>query len=204
MITYSLNVGIRKKVAVILTLLSVFITFLLENTIGQYFKFNSDLFNNAYSNEAFKLLTTVAIPPFIVWCLLYTLYSKFLWKLPCLQVFHKIPNLNGVWNGYTFNSKKPNPKKRSVKVTIRQDWDHISIRTDMQDTPKESFCKCTVAAIDIVNGEVRLKYTYKNMLLGTESYVGYNELQMEENRTRIVGQYITTKPSMGTFNISKV
>ena len=37
------------------------------------------------------------------------------------------------------------------------------------------------------------------MLLGEESYVGYNELRIEKNR--IFGQYITTKPTKGVFDI---
>lgn len=63
----------------------------------------------------------------------------------------------------------------------------------------QSFCECTVAAIDLNYG--KLKYAYKNALLGENSYVGYNELEIEKNK--IFGNYITTKPTKGFFKISK-
>lgn len=207
MIPYSLNVGVRKHVTVILVLISVCITVGLEGSVIHFFS-NSLLANNFFTNifleEAFKLLTAVTVPPFLVWYLVNILYCKILWKCPCFQLFHHIPNLNGTWTGHTINDKNPN-RKRSVSVIIKQDWNDILIRTDIIDTNRksdaQSFCECTVAAIDVTGGEIKLKYAYKNMLLGVESYVGYNELRIEKNR--IVGQYITTKPTKGVFDISK-
>ena len=55
----------------------------------------------------------------------------------------------------------------------------------MNDTAKErciqSFCECTVAGINVGDGKAKLMYAYRNSLLGLTSYVGYNELQIEEN-----------------------
>lgn len=207
MIPYTLNIEVRRQVTVILALISVCISVVLENSITQYLiniEFKSCFMNNLYSMKALELLAAVTIPPFIVWYLLHILYSKFLWKCSCFRLFHQVPNLNGTWDGYTFNDENPT-WKRSVTVTIKQDWNRILVRTKMNDTNKErcaeSFCECTVAAIEINSGGARLKYAYKNMLLGTESYVGYNELQIEEKK--IVGQYITTKPTKGVFKIYK-
>jgi len=201
MIPYSLNSDVRKHVTVILVLLSVCITALLENLIALQFKSISDFLSNACSGKAFQLLISVAVPPFIVWYLLHILYSKVLWKFSCFQALHKIPDLNGVWNGHTVNSKNPN-QNRNVKVTIKQDWNLILIRTDINNTGRESFCQCTIAAIDVTSGEAILKYAYKNMILGEKSYVGYNELQIKGKK--IIGQYTTTKPSTGIFDICKV
>lgn len=207
MIPYSLNVGVRRQVTLILALLSVCITVVLENSITQHlidFVFQIDFLSNPYSTKAFELLTAITIPPFIVWYLLHTLYSKILWKCPCFQLLHHVPDLNGTWEGYTLNEKNSS-RKRKVTVTIKQDWNSILVRTEMNDTNEkncfQSFCKCTVAAIDITSDEAILKYAYKNILLGSNSYVGYNELQIEEKR--IVGQYITTKKTNGTFDIYK-
>ena len=207
MIPYSLNNGIRKQFTVILVLISICITILLENVFMPYFicfDNQSELFNTISSLKAFELLIAVTVPPFLVWWLVNFLYSKYLWKLPFCQLFHHIPNLNGKWNGYTMNDKNQN-RKRSVSVVIKQDWNTIWIQTEIIDSNKksdvQSFCECTVAAIDINCGEIKLKYAYKNMLLGEESYVGYNELRIEKNR--IFGQYITTKPTKGVFDICR-
>lgn len=114
---------------------------------------------------------------------------------------HHIPNLNGNWKGETTNYKTQ--KSRDVSVVIKQDWYTIRVQTEIIDSNKESgvqsFCECTVAAIDLNYG--KLKYAYKNALLGENSYVGYNELEIEKNK--IFGNYITTKPTKGFFKISK-
>ncbi len=207
MIPYSLNTGVRKQVIVILVLISVCITVGLENGVMQFFivhEFRTDFYNNIYSTKAFELLIAIIIPPFIVCYLANIIYSKIIWKWPCCQLFHHIPNLNGIWEGYTFNDKNPTLKRR-VSVIIKQDWYTILIRTEIVDANNnsdvQSFCECTVSSIDFTNGEVTLKYAYKNVLLGAKSYVGYNELRIEKNR--IVGQYITTKPTKGVFDIYK-
>lgn len=112
--------------------------------------------------------------------------------------------MNGIWKGCIVNDKNQT-NRRNVTVRIKQDWNCITVRTYMDDTASErciqSFCECTVAAIYICNGEAKLMYAYRNALLGSTSYIGYNELQIE--RDRIVGQYITTKISKGMFEIRK-
>lgn len=204
MIPYSLNTEIRKQVTVVLILISICVTAVFEYTLGKYFiciKNQSEFFNFISSLNSFKLLVEVTVPSFFWWWVINLLYSKCLWKLPVLQLVHHIPNLNGNWKGETTNYKTQ--KSRDVSVVIKQDWYTIRVQTEIIDSNKESgvqsFCECTVAAIDLNYG--KLKYAYKNALLGENSYVGYNELEIEKNK--IFGNYITTKPTKGFFKISK-
>lgn len=202
MIRYSLNNGVRQKTTEILILLSLCITRGLENSSIKSivnFVLNNEVFNAMFSSKVFELLVVVVIPPFFVWWLLNLIYSKWLWSY--LQLIHNVPNLNGKWIGYTVNNQKPDVK-RPVVVTIKQDWNHILIKTDIQDSNNSgSFCECTVAAVDVNGGEVKLKYAYKNGILENKSYIGYNELILEKNE--LSGVYITTKPTKGTFKISR-
>ena len=210
MISYSLKEGIRKKCTVILVLVSICITILTENILADnsYISYficfvkQNEIINSIVSLKVFKLLLEEVAPPFGFWVLINFLYSKYLWKLSLFQLLHHVPNLNGKWSGYTMNDKNQN-RKRSVSVVIKQDWNTIWIQTEIIDSNNKSdvhsFCECTVAAIDINRGE--LKYAYRNMALGKKSYVGYNELRIEKNR--IFGQYITTKPTKGMFDISR-
>ena len=204
MISYSLNTKIRKRFMEFFILISICITVLIEHVLKPYFtciEKQSEFLDFILSLNAFKLLVEVTIPPFFCWWLIDLLYSKYLWKLPVFQVFHLIPDLNGKWKGYTMNDEKQEPRK--VLVVIKQDWYTIRIQTEMIDLNKksdiQSFCECTVAAIDLDRG--KLKYAYKNTLLGENSYVGYNELRIDENK--ISGQYITTKPTKGVFEIQR-
>ncbi len=206
MIPYSLNNEVRKKTTVILVLLSVCITIGIENVIIKYFnnfKFLSEFFDNIYLSIEYELLLAVAIPPFIVWYGLNLIYSKCIWKFSLCQLFHHVPDLNGKWSGYTANDKMPD-KKRPVIVTIKQDWNNIGIKTEIMDSHNtESFCECTVAAIDVNCGTIILKYVYKNGLLEDKSYIGYNELDVDVVKGKITGKYMTSKPTKGIFEISK-
>ena len=158
---------------------------------------------DVYLETILNTLFSIAMPPFIIWFMLYTLYSKFLWKLYVFRVFHCIPNLNGTWHGRTYKDEGSN-KVRYVTVVIKQDWNHISIRTFMDDSQENLFfCKCTVAAIDVTDSDTILKYAYINTYLGKNSYIGYNELQVL-NGERISGKYITTKPTSGMFEVTKI
>lgn len=206
MIPYSLNTKIRIKIIVILVLCSVFFTSILENNIIQFVNniFEGGWLKNEYAEKIFQTITGFTFPPFLVWSILYFFYSKICWKFPIIKSLHGIPDLNGTWEGYTINEKNPT-KKRSVTVNIKQDWNRIMVRTYMNDTAVErsiqSFCECTIAAVNVSNGKIKLMYAYRNSLLGSTSYIGYNELQIED--TKIVGQYITTKPSKGLFEIQR-
>lgn len=204
MIPYSLNTEIRKQFTIVFILISICITALLKEILGSYFtclENQSKSFYFMFFLIVFKLLLEVIVPPFLCWWLIDWVYSKYLWKLPVFQLIHHIPNLNGRWKGHTKNDETQ--KKREVSVVIKQNWYTIRVQTEIIDSNKESdeqsFCECTVAAIDLNYG--KLKYAYKNALLGENSYVGYNELEIEKNK--ISGQYITTKPTKGSFDICK-
>lgn len=202
MIPYSLNTEVRKTTTLILVLLSMLITILGEMVMSYLCDFQNEILNNISSLWEFKLLVAVVLPPFIVWSGLSYIYSKWLWRFSICQLFHHIPNLNGKWQGYVINDKK----KRPVLVTIEQDWNNIRIKTEIMDTNNingvRSFSECKIAAIDIKCGEITLKYAYKNGLLGDKSYIGYNELEVGKNK--IEGQYITSKPTKGVFDINRV
>lgn len=207
MIPYSLNSGIRRQVMVLLVLCSICFSQLFENTIIQLivnYVLEGAWLKNENVIEIFRIIVELILPPFLVWYVLCLLFSKVCWKWPIVKALHGIPDLSGTWEGCTVSDKNPT-KKRSVTVHIKQDWNRIMVRTYMNDTAKErciqSFCECTVAGINVDGGKAKLMYAYRNLLLGSTSYVGYNELQIEENR--IVGQYITTKPSKGLFEIRK-
>ena len=207
MIPYSLNNGIRRHVIVLLVLCSMCLATVFENTIIQAivdFLLQGSWLKSENAEKIFEIIIEVAIPPFLTWSILYALYSKICWKWPPVKSLHGIPDLNGTWEGFTVNDKNEK-KKRSVTVSIKQDWNGIMVKTYMNDTLQErcvqSFCECTVAAISVHDGEAMLMYAYRNPLLGRNSYFGYNELKIEENR--IVGRYMTTKPSNGLFEITK-
>jgi len=39
------------------------------------------------------------VTPFMLFCIIYWLFNKYLWSFPGFKYFLKVPNLNGKWEG---------------------------------------------------------------------------------------------------------
>jgi len=61
--------------------------------------------------------------------LLYTFFDKRLWKLRILRTIGivKVPDLNGVWNGYVVSSFDKHAKEDKATIKISQTWTRIII-----------------------------------------------------------------------------
>lgn len=181
---YSINSRKREEVIKNITIVSFSVGVIIAvlevsfNTLN-IFKMESD---NVIWILLIQMLMTLF--PITLYEVLMLLYRKVIWKK--VVAYHKIPDLNGKWEGELKSELKGTSRK--ITIEIQQNWDEININTY---TDKNAQATSTVAEIKVDDsGRVYLSYAFENIRL-KDSYIGFNCLQCRDDE--LFGEYFTSK-----------
>lgn len=207
---YTMDIGkdIRTKITFIIALISVGILFGLSFILN-IFGIESLPLPIDMSNKAiFKLFLGLSKAG-AVFGVLYYVFDNWLWKTKCIKKIHKVPDLNGVWNGEFISSFKDelgNNKKGTCKMNIKQTWSKISIVGNFNESLSYSQ---TATILDNSNG-IQLKFEYSNKPYKTvnenlKEHLGHNTLIYNEEQESLNGDYFTnaSRQTHGIINVSK-
>ena len=207
--SYSVDSNIRTTITSYVAVISIALMFI----VGIVLKFFSIDFIPLEINiqtigfVIFKMFT-VSITIFGV---IYYLYDNFLWKTSILHKVHKIPNLNGSWNGSFLSSKLDDNGVNyngTSEMVIKQTWSKISITAYFNKSTSDSHS----ARININgNDGIELKFEYYNkaeqsVIPTMMKHTGFNILRYISSENKLVGDYFTDKnrSTNGTITVIKV
>ena len=182
---YSIDNGSRNTVVIIITIVSLGLYIVLGlfcsdlllswfNLDDKYECIQSDflgksigLFLNCFSFSFF-------------FGIIYALYNNFFWKLKPIRKIHKVPNLNGVWEG-KLESSYAVGKEIDMKLTIKQKWAKISFTAEFNNTHSNSHSN--MAAIHMNEaGFKKIYFGFTNQSydvnFNIQRYDGYNILEL--------------------------
>ena len=179
---YTLDTEIRKKVYIIITLISLSFPTLFENFRG---------FFGIPSHFGFPISFGA------IFSLLFFIQDKFVWKL-----FGKIiPNLNGTWNASGISSYKDPTTgenfKFQMEVIIRQTFSKIEVHTETEDSTSRS----TMASICSQHAMPIFRYSFENTPKNKaddelQRHPGLIELRIK-NKKLLQGDYFSGKHRLG-------
>lgn len=201
---YSINSDKREKVVIIL----VVCTFIFEFAV-QYFsveEFILSCFSVESQNSMYMILKTginMALP-LSFYGGLNRLYNKWIWRWSICRKIHRIPDLNGEWEGTVKSALKSS--ERNVHTRIRQTWKTINVTTNGRSKSVSESATIEVNDLD----EIFFRYAFKVDREGEHPYLGYNCLKL--NGDILKGEYFTAKEipneagkgSKGYFEIRKI
>ena len=89
------------------------------------------------------------IGPSVIVMGLLTLYDKYLWKLPVLNLLNNVPNLNGIYEGKIAYHYNEQDNTKSCRLEIKQTCSSIKVKSifnkdgenDTQSVSREAFIK---------------------------------------------------------------
>lgn len=211
MINYSLDSDIRKKVIVGLFIISFAINIPLNYVWDLLFSLILKISVVEQVVSQFEIIGVVAkqLSIIAVFGLLYTIFSKWMWKLRVVKRFTKVPDLNGEWEGVLESSyKDPNTKKPvilDITATITQTWNTIQVICHFPNS--SSYSRTATLQINANKGMV-LGFSFNNdskdVNLPVRQYTGYNEL-VYNGENKLEGNYFTDRGrgTHGTINLTK-
>lgn len=213
MVNYAIDSDIRRKVIIILVVVSLLllepINLLLEtlyNLIIGVFPF----IETPFSKLSIIGFDVSKLTFFALFGLLYGVFIKLAWKFKLVVKLTKVPNLNGVWEGKLISSfKAPDTGEQippiDMSVEIKQNWTSMSVCCYF---PKStSYSKMTSLHINDTKGCV-LGFSYRNdsaeVTINTREFSGYNEL-VYKNET-LSGVYFTNREdgTHGTIELKRL
>lgn len=196
---YSVDTDCRKKVIVIIMIISFILNSLLYqplnlliNFVGEKIPLFFDLItlcdNIGLSINQFSVLGIFGI--------IHLLYSNILWKTKKIKKLHHIPDLNGEWSGgYSSSFVDENGKEKvgDCSATIKQNWNKISIKCIFGES-SSSYSKTASLYVNDIEG-VMLTFTYindsKNPNWETRKHDGCNILRCGDGA--LDGKYFTDR-----------
>ncbi len=212
MTNYSIDSSIRRKIIVILFVISLLL-FIPMNAILTTV-YNLIIMLLPSTANFFNLLSEIgisvsAVSLLSVFAMLYFIFCKFVWKMKLVAKFTGVPNLNGDWQGTLVSSHiNPETNKKTVldmTMVIIQDWNSISIRSTF---PKSSsYSKTASLHINEQKGIV-LGFSYRNDSMNVDidsrEFSGYNELTYKNDI--LEGIYFTNRNegTHGTIKLKKI
>ena len=163
---YSLNTDNRKNAIIIIMVISFILNSLLYSPMNLFIDFlgNKIGFISVLISQCDKIGISISqVSVLGIFGIIYFLYIKFLWKTKVFKKLHNIPDLNGEWNGSYLSSyidDKGQPKMGGCNVTIKQDWNKISIKCEFGES-SSSYSKTASLYVDDIEGSI-LTFTYIN------------------------------------------
>lgn len=191
---YLVDSKIRITIISCITILSVMIMFVIGIVVDLFgFELIPLVINmKTIPKIGIRLFTTG-----IIFTILFYVYDNFIWKSKLMYKIHKIPNLDGEWNGEFKSNKKDENENNytgNCKMIIRQTFTKIHIVSHFNKS--KSFSKTATININGHNG-MELKFEYHN---NAEKFIeenvfyhtGYNTL-IYTNGNTLCGDYHTDR-----------
>lgn len=143
-----------------------------------------------------------------VYAVLYTLFDRYIWKMPRLSILLRVPNLGGTWHceGQTINPDKTPGENWVGEVVIVQSWDKIRVRLMTDRSVSNSIAASVI--FDEADG-FRLMYNYQNEPKISEvelkGHRGFSEICFSKDCRTAVGEYFNGhgRFTFGTMHLNK-
>ena len=214
--SYSIDKNVRKKANISIFILSMVLSILGRNYFTAITNAITDLITkNGFQNLIYLVSWLDIVPNLmgvIFWYGIITLiYEKCLWRY--LETLHGIHDFSGIWEGTLESSY--NKKSIPMKITIKQTWQDISIKSEFLNT--KSISDSNVAAIHMneIDG-IKLYFGYSNsshdLKNKMQEHNGYNILRLVDDST-IIGRYFNDRENpdpkisggnKGQFNLKRI
>jgi hypothetical protein len=163
-----------------------------------------------------KYNISVNIPPVVlslvgagsVFVALYSIFDRFLWRLPGFATLLRVPDLSGDWHcdGQTLNPDKSPSYIWQGTITIAQSWDKIRLRLATASSASDSVA--AAIAYDSIDG-YHLLYHYRNTPAITSTdlaaHRGFAELNFSKDLRSATGEYFngSGRFTFGTMRLRK-
>ena len=195
--SYSIDSKARRECVIIIFVISMAVSLILCRLLFGSTTFIS-IVKHFRDNDVVRLMEWWgAVPSLLtvsaIYGLLACIFDNVLWKYAPFRLMHKIPDLNGTWEGILESSF--NGEKIPMKLTIKQTWTSISLKSEYCETSSYSYSN--VAAICIKgNRGIALYFGYTNnsKKIGNcpQIHDGYNILVLE-NKDSLNGKYFNDR-----------
>lgn len=142
--------------------------------------------------------------------LFYTIFNKYLWKWQILRAIGvvRIPDLNGIWDGYVASSFDKQAIKHDATLKIFQNWTSVSIILKTNYSKSNSLIAAIIT--EDPNGTL-LSYEYLNEPMPNakqtmHAHRGTARLTMPSNGKALEGEYYTgrDRQNFGILNFERI
>lgn len=142
--------------------------------------------------------------------LLFTVWDRWLWKLPVVVKYVGVPDLNGTWLGeyeseWIDSQGQRNQKTAPALLRVKQTYTTLSVTLISGESKSYSVLSHVT---QLESGEYRINYEYSNTPLvkyrqKMPSHLGSAELTIASARARhLAGEYWTNRMSQGTLSFN--
>ncbi|HBE8719202.1 TPA: hypothetical protein KM432_003882 [Clostridioides difficile] len=204
---YSIESNIRAKVNMYITIISVCLMILISLILKNFGMklLPLDITINTVWNFIFKIFKIG-----LIFGTVQYLFDNYIWKNKYIQKIHKIPDLNGVWNGNFVSCKVDefgNNYTGSCRMEIKQNWNKIHIISYFNEST--SYSRTATIKVNGSTG-IELEFSYENKAEKTvnenmKAHNGNNILIYNETDNKLNGTYYTdgNRKTNGTISISR-
>lgn len=196
--TYELKSDIRQKVTIIIAIVSLLLGNTLFNLCNYLTPYLASLLPSVtafFSQWEYLGVFSSQITVGTVFAAISWWFDIQLWRIPLINKFLGVPDLNGSWEGVLESSFKENGvnKKVDMKLEIEQSWNRIKCTSTFPASKSYSDLVC----LDSEGSQgTMLKFTYTNhsedLASGLTQFAGYNELRLNDANT-LTGTYFTKR-----------
>ncbi len=213
--SYSIDKKIRTHISIALFVASIAISMLLRSILSPYSDIITARLSSLMITPVIEFISSTGVFPnfleaAVIFSLLSFVFERWIWKLPPVRFFHRIPDLNGHWEGELFSSYSE--EAIHMDLDIVQTWSEISFRASFPKSTSSS----NTAAIHMEDSRgISIYFGFHNdstdITSGMQSYDGYNILTLDDKDT-LSARYFNNRPShrktvkggnMGTFNLKR-
>lgn len=144
-----------------------------------------------------------------IYLLLYALFDRWMWRIPRLSTWLRVPNLSGTWicHGQSLHASDDRPLLAwEGEVEIAQSWDKIQIRLRTRQSVSKSLSAALI--YDCTDG-YRVLYNYRNDPgIGEPELKGHRgcaELLFRADLTAATGEYFNGhgRYTYGTLTLTR-
>lgn len=210
---YTIDKDTRRNVTVILIIFAIIIATLMRTSgAGNAFIQLIRKILGIKNNETFELLDiipNIVSAPFWYGILWY-LFDRYLWKCKIFQMYHHVPNIEGLWDGELMSCYDQSTKHK-MQLEVKQTWSHIHFTANFEKSSSES----NIAAIlSNDTGDPIIYFGFQNHSRDRSAhqqiYDGYNRIELKNNT--MYGSYSNNRQSnkatksdgnCGSFTLTK-
>jgi len=215
--SYSIDKDIRRKantyIIIISILASSILTLIFGNVISALGTWTQ---NQSGLKQIYDLCNKLGVTtnflgiPFL-YGLLYWGYDKCIWKLPAIRLLHRIPDLNGKWEGTLISAYNNQSIKMNMEIT--QTWSKVSFISRYPETKTVSESNTGSILIER-DGILKIGFGFINRArhIKAHMYDGYNILELD-GEDQLYGRYFNNRNNsnvnredgnVGTFELHRV
>lgn len=181
----------KEKIIFYISILSVTLVTLIERFLG-------------FIQEIIGFTLSVSLSVGIIFTIIYTVFSKYLWRTKPFSKIYNYPNLNGQYSVEGKSVKKITDENFEWKgeLSIKQDWDKIHITLRTINSSSDSISVAGAIEYLPMRGYC-LKYLYQNTPNNNQPelhrHVGFCELTFNEKVECANGNYFNDGKDRQTY-----